>query len=162
MTTYTSSSSSGAASSGSGSGASFGLVPKFAVHGGTNQQDLALQNIQARIRMVMSYLCAALLPWVRAVRGDHAGADTATSAPAFAADSNTDAGADAAAATAGTAAQAQAVTGNGFLLVLGSGNVDEALRGYLTKYDCSSGTCARERERECVCVFVDRHISDII
>lgn len=26
----------------------------------------------------------------------------------------------------------------GFLLVLGSGNVDEALRGYLTKYDCSS------------------------
>lgn len=27
---------------------------------------------------------------------------------------------------------------SGFLLVLGSGNVDEALRGYLTKYDCSS------------------------
>lgn len=27
---------------------------------------------------------------------------------------------------------------NGFLLVLGSSNVDEALRGYLTKYDCSS------------------------
>lgn len=26
----------------------------------------------------------------------------------------------------------------GGLLVLGSGNVDEALRGYLTKYDCSS------------------------
>ena len=26
----------------------------------------------------------------------------------------------------------------GFLLVLGSGNVDEALRGYMTKYDCSS------------------------
>ena len=26
----------------------------------------------------------------------------------------------------------------GFLLVLGSGNVDEALRGYFTKYDCSS------------------------
>jgi NAD+ synthase (glutamine-hydrolysing) len=27
---------------------------------------------------------------------------------------------------------------NGFLLVLGSGNLDETLRGYLTKYDCSS------------------------
>ena len=27
---------------------------------------------------------------------------------------------------------------NGFLLVLGSANVDEGLRGYLTKYDCSS------------------------
>lgn len=26
----------------------------------------------------------------------------------------------------------------GFLLVLGSANVDEALRGYMTKYDCSS------------------------
>lgn len=26
----------------------------------------------------------------------------------------------------------------GFLLVLGSANVDEALRGYLTKYDCSA------------------------
>ena len=26
----------------------------------------------------------------------------------------------------------------GFLLVLGTGNVDEGLRGYLTKYDCSS------------------------
>jgi NAD+ synthase (glutamine-hydrolysing) len=28
--------------------------------------------------------------------------------------------------------------GGGSLLVLGSGNVDECLRGYLTKYDCSS------------------------
>lgn len=26
----------------------------------------------------------------------------------------------------------------GGLLVLGSANVDEALRGYMTKYDCSS------------------------
>lgn len=26
----------------------------------------------------------------------------------------------------------------GFLLVLGSANLDEALRGYFTKYDCSS------------------------
>ena len=26
----------------------------------------------------------------------------------------------------------------GYLLVLGSSTVDEALRGYLTKYDCSS------------------------
>ena len=27
---------------------------------------------------------------------------------------------------------------SGFLLVLGSANVDEGLRGYMTKYDCSS------------------------
>lgn len=26
----------------------------------------------------------------------------------------------------------------GFLIVLGSSNLDESLRGYLTKYDCSS------------------------
>lgn len=28
--------------------------------------------------------------------------------------------------------------GGGFLLVLGSANIDEGLRGYMTKYDCSS------------------------
>jgi NAD+ synthase (glutamine-hydrolysing) len=27
---------------------------------------------------------------------------------------------------------------NGFLLVLGSANIAEGLRGYFTKYDCSS------------------------
>ncbi|CAN0027958.1 unnamed protein product, partial [Choristocarpus tenellus] len=44
--------------------------------------------------MVISYLLAQLLPWVRGQEG--------------------------------------------YLLVLGSANVDEALRGYMTKYDCSS------------------------
>ena len=57
-------------------------------------EDLALQNIQARLRMVTAYLMAQLLPWVRGR--------------------------------------------SGFLLVLGSANVDEGLRGYMTKYDCSS------------------------
>lgn len=71
-----------------------GKTPQFKVHGGSPAENLALQNIQARLRMVLSYLFAQLLPWVR---------------------SNT-----------------------GGLLVLGSANVDEALRGYLTKYDCSS------------------------
>jgi len=69
-------------------------TPKFSVHGGTNAEDLALQNIQARLRMVTAYLYAQLLPWVRGR--------------------------------------------SGFLLVLGSANVDEGLRGYMTKYDCSS------------------------
>ncbi|KAJ0408384.1 hypothetical protein P43SY_003110 [Pythium insidiosum] len=72
-----------------------GKTPRFLSEGGNIQQDLALQNIQARLRMVMSYLLAQLLPWVRSK--------------------------------------------SGFLLVLSSGNVDEALRGYMTKYDCSSG-----------------------
>jgi len=71
-----------------------GKTPQFEVHGGTKNENLALQNIQARLRMVISYLLAQLLPWVRGQKG--------------------------------------------FLLVLGSANVDEALRGYMTKYDCSS------------------------
>ncbi|MCA9928260.1 MAG: NAD(+) synthase [Anaerolineales bacterium] len=68
--------------------------PKFKVHGGSDAENLALQNIQARLRMVLAYLLAQLLPWVRG--------------------------------------------GKGALLVLGTSNVDEALRGYMTKYDCSS------------------------
>jgi NAD+ synthase (glutamine-hydrolysing) len=41
------------------------LTPKFQVHGGTMAEDLALQNIQARLRMVTAYLFANLLPWAR-------------------------------------------------------------------------------------------------
>ena len=68
--------------------------PRFKVHGGSNAENLALQNIQARARMVLAYFFAQLLPWVRGKKGA--------------------------------------------LLVLGTSNVDEALRGYMTKYDCSS------------------------
>jgi len=67
---------------------------------GTKTEDLALQNIQARTRMVMAYFCAQLMPWSTDVPGE---------APGW-----------------------------GSLLVLGSANVDEALRGYYTKYDCSA------------------------
>ncbi|XP_046431572.1 glutamine-dependent NAD(+) synthetase isoform X2 [Neodiprion pinetum] len=70
------------------------LTPRFKVHGGSPRESLALQNIQARLRMVIAYLFAQLMLWVRGRPGG--------------------------------------------LLVLGSGNVDEALRGYFTKYDCSS------------------------
>lgn len=72
-----------------------GKTPRFRVHGGSPDENLALQNIQARLRMVLAFMLAQLTPWVRG-------------------------------------------RGGGFLLVLGSGNVDEALRGYLTKYDCSA------------------------
>lgn len=71
-----------------------GKTPQFKVNGGTNAENLALQNIQARLRMVLAYFLAQLLPWVRGKQGA--------------------------------------------LLVLGTSNVDEALRGYMTKYDCSS------------------------
>ncbi|KAH8986847.1 glutamine-dependent NAD synthetase with GAT domain-containing protein [Lactarius akahatsu] len=71
-----------------------GLRPRFRAHGGSDAENLALQNIQARLRMVIGYFFAQLLPWARGRVGG--------------------------------------------LLVLGSANVDESLRGYLTKYDCSS------------------------
>lgn len=72
-----------------------GKTPRFRAHGGSHPENLALQNIQARLRMVVSFMLAQLLPWAR---GDK----------------------------------------SGFLLVLGASNVDETLRGYLTKYDCSA------------------------
>lgn len=71
-----------------------GKTPRYRVHGGSDTENLALQNIQARLRMLLSYLFAQLMPWTRSKPGG--------------------------------------------LLVLGSANVDESLRGYLTKYDCSS------------------------
>ncbi|XP_015376599.1 PREDICTED: glutamine-dependent NAD(+) synthetase [Diuraphis noxia] len=71
-----------------------GKTPQFAVYGGSPRESLALQNVQARLRMVLTYLFAQLMLWVRGRQGG--------------------------------------------LLVLGSANVDEALRGYMTKYDCSS------------------------
>ncbi|CAL3964520.1 unnamed protein product [Diplocarpon coronariae] len=75
-----------------------GTEPRFKSSGGTRVDNLALQNIQARLRMVNAYALAQLLPQSRGRR---------EGAP-------------------------------GSLLVLGSANVDESLRGYLTKYDCSS------------------------
>ena len=85
-----------------------GHRPQFKVHGGSSAENLALQNIQvkqsflharifaegdhqARLRMVVGYMFAQLLPWARGSAGS--------------------------------------------LLVLGSANVDESLRGYLTKYE---------------------------
>lgn len=70
-------------------------LPRTQAHGGTTPESLALQNVQARTRMVLAFMVAQLTPW--------AGGTPAT-----------------------------------YRLVLGSANVDEALRGYLTKYDCSS------------------------
>ncbi|CZR57982.1 probable QNS1 Glutamine-dependent NAD Synthetase [Phialocephala subalpina] len=75
-----------------------GTEPKFKTSGGTKVENLVLQNIQARLRMVNAYALAQILPQSRGRR---------EGAP-------------------------------GSLLVLGSANVDESLRGYLTKYDCSS------------------------
>lgn len=94
---------------------SLGFDAKFKVEGGSVAENLMLQNIQARTRMVTAYEFAQILPTTRKL------------------------------------------TGGGGILVLGSANVGEgkchiimsanpgttadlssALRGYLTKYDCSS------------------------
>jgi len=39
-----------------------GVKPQFRAHGGSPAENLALQNIQARLRMVLAYLFAQLLP----------------------------------------------------------------------------------------------------
>jgi NAD+ synthase (glutamine-hydrolysing) len=40
-------------------------TPKYKVYRGSETENLALQNIQARLRMVMSYMFVQLLPWTR-------------------------------------------------------------------------------------------------
>jgi NAD+ synthase (glutamine-hydrolysing) len=61
-----------------------GVKPQFRAHGGSHAENLALQNIQvccclalkidsdgyqARLRMVLAYMFAQLLPWVRGKMG---------------------------------------------------------------------------------------------
>lgn len=41
------------------------FVPNFRIYGGSNASNLALQNIQARLRMAIAYLFAQMLPTVR-------------------------------------------------------------------------------------------------
>ncbi|OMJ82849.1 hypothetical protein SteCoe_16382 [Stentor coeruleus] len=71
-----------------------GPEPRYKEQGGTWSEDIALQNIQARSRMVMSYLMGQLIPFT--------------------------------------------LKRPGHLLILASGNLEEGLTGYMTKYDCSS------------------------
>ncbi|CAG9836558.1 unnamed protein product [Diabrotica balteata] len=98
------------------------MLPQFSSNGGCARQNLALQNIQARIRMVLSYLFAQLMLWTRGRPGG--------------------------------------------LLVLGSANVDESLRGYMTKYDCSSadinpiGGISKSDLRRCYAI--NRHKMTVI
>lgn len=46
-----------------------GFDPKFKVHGGSVTENLALQNIQARSRMVTAYSFAQILPTTRGKGG---------------------------------------------------------------------------------------------
>ncbi|KAK0388001.1 hypothetical protein NLU13_4245 [Sarocladium strictum] len=78
-----------------------GFQPQYTVHGGSTSENIALQNIQARSRMVFSYALSQIITTAKGM--PRAGAS---------------------------------------LLVLASTNVDEHLRGYLTKYDASSADLA--------------------
>jgi len=40
-------------------------MPKFKVHGGSTSENLAMQNVQARLRMVFAYLFAQLIMWLK-------------------------------------------------------------------------------------------------
>ncbi|XP_033842416.2 glutamine-dependent NAD(+) synthetase [Periophthalmus magnuspinnatus] len=46
-----------------------GMFPKFRANGGGDRENVALQNVQARVRMVLSYLFAQLSLWARGKPG---------------------------------------------------------------------------------------------
>ena len=73
--------------------------------GGSNAENLALQNIQARLRMVLAFFMAQLRLWSRGL--------------------------------------------SGFQLVLGTANVDECLRGYLTKQVLTAHTMRASCLQQC-------------
>lgn len=45
-----------------------GFTPRFSSAGGESRESLALQNVQARLRMVLSYLFAQLIQVTRSKR----------------------------------------------------------------------------------------------
>lgn len=107
--------------------------PRFAVHGGTYAENAALQNIQARIRMVLSYMFAQLLPTVRKRPG--AGGLLVVSGdplPEMCAVSESNS------LPAWLGERGRKVWFCAIVTDLIITNRIISLRGYLTKYDCSS------------------------
>ncbi|VDO94711.1 unnamed protein product [Soboliphyme baturini] len=47
----------------------FNKLPRFRCHGGESRENLALQNVQARLRMVITYLFAQLTLWAQSRSG---------------------------------------------------------------------------------------------
>ncbi|CAI5492075.1 unnamed protein product [Closterium sp. Naga37s-1] len=129
--------------------------PSHQLDGGTSAENLALQNIQARLRMVLAFLFAQLLPWVRGHgRGGGGGGEQAgekgkeegrkegtADGQQRGGEGGGRGGGEEKVPVGGVLERSkgrgggseQRGGGGGFLLVLGSANVDEALRGYLTK-----------------------------
>ena len=106
-------------------------LPRCRGRGGTPTEALALQNLQARSRMVLTFLLAQLGPWALG------GALVASSASSSSAAGGGGPGPPA--TPPPPPPLGAALNPAGFRLVLAASNVDEALFGYLTKYDCSSG-----------------------
>ncbi|EUD68089.1 hypothetical protein C922_01701 [Plasmodium inui San Antonio 1] len=73
---------------------------KFKTEGGRNYEDLCLQNVQSRSRLLITYFFSPLICQKR---------------------------------------YAPLNLHNEFLLTIATGNLDETITGYYTKYDCSSG-----------------------
>ena len=114
--------------------------PRFAADGGSRAESLALQNVQARSRMVLAFLMAQLGPWVEEQKSkeEEREEEEAAGERAAAADGSSSSNGIGGGAAPGRRRTPQHQRQRGFRLVLGAANVDEALRGYLTKYDCSA------------------------
>ena len=131
-------------------------IPRYKSSDGDWQENLAIQNIQARLRMITAYYMAQILPlhrWNQDYGGDNGGIDGWGSfydskMVAFkdAAQANPDVSEDKLSFSPhlkGIYAETQRKIINKrgsspFLLVLASSNSDEALRGFFTKYDAGS------------------------
>lgn len=137
--------------------------PKFITEGGCQTEDLALQNLQSRLRMVTTYLLAQLAPLMNFdsieienknssnnlinlnklnLNENYKENDNENDSKVLqnkinnnittATNNNND-------NNYFNINNKKTSNNPGFLLVLASGNLDESLLGYLTKYDCSSG-----------------------
>ena len=90
--------------------------------------------------MVLAFLMAQLGPWVEEQKSkeEEREEEEAAGERAAAADGSSSSNGIGGGAAPGRRRTPQHQRQRGFRLVLGAANVDEALRGYLTKYDCSA------------------------
>lgn len=131
-------------------------IPRYKTSDGDWQENLAIQNVQARLRMITAYYMAQILPlhrWNQEYGGPEGGVEgwadfyaakkAALVAAQSAAPGELEEKLSFASKLSGPDADLQAKIrkdrgSSPFLLVLASSNADEALRGFFTKYDAGS------------------------
>ena len=128
-------------------------IPRYKLRDGDWQENLAIQNIQARLRMVTAYYLAQILPlyrWNHNVYNDEQWFAFFTAKQKAIQDSKKEGVPDEETPFYKTLKQENPELAKiqerifserprvAFLLVLASSNADEALRGFYTKYDASS------------------------